>query len=932
MRAASALRMLAVLAAVALSLAFAPSALAAGSTQITGTVTSAVTKAPLGGVEVCEYPDEGGSGWVCAQTDSKGDYVLEVGRAGTFVIRFDTTVEGLIPQTFYKGVFVNREATRVQVDEGETVSGIDEAIQEGGRITGRVRNESTKAPIQGVEACAELPDVDQSGVEPHRTCATTNAGGEYEIEGLTPGEGEPEGGYEVEFTSPLDYIRQFYDGKLERYSGTRIPIQAGETVPNIDAELEEGGEISGRVTSQVNGQPIVGADACAGAVAFDSYCAKTNAAGEYTITQLPSHEYRVSFGGPSGLETEYIGQYYEEKEWPNDEPVNVTAPGKVTSINDSLKAYGRIAGTVIDKATKQPIQGVNVCLAGGGCENTNAAGEYSFSKLLAGTYALDFYAGRLNEETGANYLSQYEADEYIVQEELKARNPEAAHISVTMGGRAAIDDELEEGGRISGEMTNAETGGPAGSDVCVEHLPTPDTHLFQVCARSISGGKYTISELPPGEYRAVFANDRAPADEFYKQYWDNVTSESEATPIAIGEGSSVTGIDAALKERKAYNGEGIEGRVTDAATKDRVKGIEVCAYKKGSEEAEGLFGECTETDAAGEYALLGLSAGEYLVEFSTPFNSDVNYVMQYFAEAASIAEATPVAIEGNTIRTDIDASLHIGGHVAGRVTSAATSAPIYGIVVCALGRNTESAGCASTNRNGEYSVSGLAGGSYTVGFAAPPESGLDYLTQYYNGQSSTSTADPVTVKAEETTAGIDAAMGTASEPPVVHKPPPAPPVFSVPVPAPLPPGPVTPSSTSASTGTGTGLPSKSAPAPSVNGSSSPIVILASRIVVSASSASVRVRCGDRACRGSAELVMQIATRSRKGEKAVLHKATLVLARGSFSISAGSSAAVALRLTESGKKRLAHAGRPPVAAELVLGVQGGKTMIESVLAS
>jgi hypothetical protein len=921
--------MLAVLAVAAIpfAFAFAPSALAAGSSQITGTVTSAVTNAPLDGVEVCEYPDEGGAGSVCAQTDSKGNYVLEVGRAGTFVVHFDTTVEGLIPQTFYKGVFVNREATRVQVAEGETVSGIDEAIEEGGHITGRVRNKSTKTPIEGVQACAELPDVDQSGVEPHRTCATTNAGGEYEIEGLTPGEGEPEGGYAVEFTSTLDYIKQFYGGGLENYSSTLIPIVLGETVPNIDAELEEGGEISGRVTSQVNGQPVAGARACAGGTAVRTICATTDTAGEYTIGQLMSGEYTVSFGGPSGLETEYIGQDYKEKEWPNVEAVSVTAPGKVTGIDASLKARGGIAGVVTSKLTHEPIAGVNVCTEsqtqGGSyetCENTNSKGEYQIHGLLAGNYALAFWATRTNEE-GSNYLSQPHG---------YATNPQANSVSVAMGSTTTADDELVAGGRISGEVTNVKTKQPAGGWPCVEDLSQPDPHLAQTCALSMSEGKYTISGLQPGEYRVVFANDFSPGDEFYKQYWNHVSSESEATPVVISEGSSITGIDAALEARKPYYGEGIEGRVLEAGTNARIKGIEVCAYEtSGGADLEGLYGSCTETNAAGEYALLGLSASTYVVEFSTPFGSEVNYVTSYFNEAASAA-ATPITIEAHTIRTEIDASLDHGGRVTGRVISAATGTPIDGIVACALGMNTESVGCAATNRNGEYAMSGLATGSYAVGFAAPPESGLNYLKQYYSGQSSASTANPVTVRVEETTSGIDVQLVTsASGPPVVHQPPP---VFTAPVPASLPLAAVTPSSTPANIGTETGLSSTSVPTPSANGSSGPLVVLASRVLVSGASASVNVKCDEQACHGSVELVMQIVTRSRKAGRLTSHTATLVLARGSFSLTQGSSAAVALRLTDSGKKRLAHAGRHPIPVGLTFDLPGEKPTTKPVLAS
>ncbi len=916
------------LATIALPLGFAPSAPADGTTQITGTVTSAVTKAPIKGVEVCEYPDEGGTGDRCTQTGPSGEYVLEVGRGGEFVVYFDTTVEGLVPHTFYNGVFVDHEATRVQVAEGETVSGIDEAIQKGGLITGRVQNKSTKAPIQGVQACAELPDVDQSGVEPHRTCATTNVSGEYEIAGLTPGEGEPEGGYAVEFTSTLDYIKQFYGGGLENYSSTLIPIVLGETVPNIDAELEEGGEIAGRLVSAATKAPIEGVRVCASLPQHGEICARTNANGEYVISRLASGQYAVWFGSPTVNGVEYIGQYYKGKEWPNTESVEVVAPNTTTGIDGELKARGQIAGIVTSKLTHEPIAGVKVCTEsqtpGGSyetCENSNSKGEYEIPGLLAGNYALAFWATRINEE-GSNYLSQPHG--YAI-------NPQANSVSVAMGSTTTVDNELVAGGSISGEVTNVKTKQPAGGGPCVEDLSQPDPHLAQTCALSMSEGKYTISGLQPGEYRVVFANDFSPGDEFYKQYWNHVSSESEATPVVISEGSTITDIDAALEERKPYYGEGIEGRVVEAATNARIKGIEVCAYATSNGiEPEGLYGSCTETNAAGEYALLDLSASTYVIEFSTPFGSEVNYVTSYFNETASAADATPITIEAHTIRTEIDASLHHGGRVTGRVTSAATDTPIDGIVACALGMNTESVGCAATNRNGEYTVSGLATGSYTVGFSAPSESDLNYLTQYYSGQSSVSTADPVTVRVEETISGIDAELGTtASGPPVVHQPPP---VFTPPVPASLPLAAVTPSSAPANIGTETGLSSTSAPTPSANGSSSPLVVLASTVVVSGSSASIHVRCDKQACHGSAELVMQIVTKSRRAGKMVSHTATLVLARGSFSLADGSTDSVALRLTESGMKRLAHAGIHPIAARLTFDLQGRKPTTRPVLAS
>jgi hypothetical protein len=728
-------------------LGFAEPAAAAG-TQIAGTVTSAVTKGPLEGVKVCEYPIEGGAGDACTQTDSGGHYVLAVGLAGDFVVHFDTTVKGLIPKTFYDEAFASRQATAVKVAEGATASGIDEAIQEGGHISGLVRSSSSKAPIEGIEACAQLPEVVElaGGLERHRTCGTTNASGLYAIDGLPPGEGVPAGGYEVEFTNSVDYIRQFYNGKLERFAASLIPIVPGKTFPNIDAELEEGGEISGRITSAVSGEPLAGARACASGFALPTICANTNAAGEYTITQLTSAGYTVWFSGPYGLETEYIGQYYKEKEWPNVEAVGVTAPNKTSGIDAALKAYGRIAGKVRSKATKQPLEGVNVCLAGGGCDNTNAAGEYSFSKLLAGSYALDFYASRLNEEHGTNYLSQYESLEYLIEEALKARNPEAAHVSVTMGGRAAIDDELEEGGRISGTMIDAASKKPASLWPCAEDLSTGHPAQSRVCPVSMSGNTYTISQLPPGRYRVVFGAS-LPAY-YFTQYYRGKDLQSEAQEVPVSSGQTVTAIDASLTANPDPWEGAIAGAVTDASSKVALAGIEVCAYNAGTKAPAGT---CTTTKGTGEYLLVGLPSGDYEVEFRSPPAGSLDYVHQRYEAGKA------VTVVWGSITPAIDGQLHQGGRIIGAARNAETQLPAAGVGVCAYNEHGQSEACATTAGNGAYALPGLPGGNYTVGFEATNGSG-SFFPLYYKEGEAISEAQTVAVHVGQSTTEIDVAL------------------------------------------------------------------------------------------------------------------------------------------------------------------------------
>jgi Trypsin/Carboxypeptidase regulatory-like domain len=409
---------------------------------------------------------------------------------------------------------------------------------------------------------------------------------------------------------------------------------------------------------------------------------------------------------------------------------------------------GRISGTVTDAQTGLPIEGVEVCLRqGGSCERTDAAGDYQFTKLTAGEYALNFYAYRLNEEDGTNYLSQEESVEYLRQEDRKAMNPQANHVQVTMAGVATIDDQLEEGGRISGSMLNASTHEPASSWPCAEDLSSMDPELTKVCPVSMSGNQYTISELPPGEYRVAFGNG-LPAY-YYKQYYHDKDSQSEAQAIQVLAGSNVTGIDADLIANPDPWEGAIGGTVTDAGGTG-LEGIEVCAYKKGSED---LFGACATTGSVGEYLISGLGNGEYEVEFfALPKGGD--YLPQYYSAKGEPAEAQPVTVVWGSITPSIDAQLQSGGRISGAVRDSQTGAPLEDILVCAFATEAEYPGCTVTGPGGEYTTPAVPGGEYDVGFADPHV----YLTQYYDGVSSISQADPVKVTPGDTVSGIGASM------------------------------------------------------------------------------------------------------------------------------------------------------------------------------
>jgi hypothetical protein len=195
-------------------------------------------------------------------------------------------------------------------------------------------------------------------------------------------------------------------------------------------------------------------------------------------------------------------------------------------------------------------------------------------------------------------------------------------------------------------------------------------------------------------------------------------------------------------------GGAISGNVTEAGSHEPIEALEVCAFPlEGEEEGEW---HCSETDAAGDYEIANVPAGEWGVEF---WGRPLGYVVQYWEDEDGWWEADPVVVDSTPV-TGIDAELLPGGEVQGTVRAAAGAAPLEEVEVCAWGYPGEFfAGCAFTDSAGEYALRGLATAEYEIGFY-PWEGNL--LPQYYDHKDHWWEADFVPVGAEEVVTGIDA--------------------------------------------------------------------------------------------------------------------------------------------------------------------------------
>ncbi len=141
--------------------------------------------------------------------------------------------------------------------------------------------------------------------------------------------GLPTGSYTVEFSPEsgfgLNFAPQYYKEASSLSDAKAVPVTEGIPTSGIDAELQEGGKISGTVTDASTHKRLANAYVWAykvlgaGEERFEENYATTNASGEYTIIGLGSGTYKVEFESEFGATTEYITQYY------NDQPTLASA-------------------------------------------------------------------------------------------------------------------------------------------------------------------------------------------------------------------------------------------------------------------------------------------------------------------------------------------------------------------------------------------------------------------------------------------------------------------------------------------------------------------------------------------------------------------------------------------------------------------------------
>jgi len=338
-----------------------------------------------------------------SSTDGNGYYGLKV-PAGTYTLHFSPLPTGgyYVPQWYdNKNNAQAANANLVTVIAFRTTFNINAQLQIGGAISGQVTDASANGIINVAVAAFDPFDNWMGG-------STTDSNGEYMFN-------VPAGSYKVHF-KPLSSnaydAPEWYDNKNSHQVADLVTVTASQITFNVNAQLEAGGIISGRVTDP-SGNPI--ANPNVNVYAYDPDYnwmsgSSTDSDGNYMFN-VPTGTWKIRFS-PLPSRKFFVGYYAHE--WYDSESrfgladlVSVTVLQTTSGINGQIEIGGKVSGQVTD-VSGNGINNINVNvfdLNNNFIASTTTYREGLYRIVLpVGDYKVGFFTG---PETIGNYATKW---------------------------------------------------------------------------------------------------------------------------------------------------------------------------------------------------------------------------------------------------------------------------------------------------------------------------------------------------------------------------------------------------------------------------------------------------------------------------------------------------------------------------------------------
>ena len=394
---------------------------------------------------------------------------------------------------------------------------------------------------------------------------TTDATGQYDADGL------PAGTYRVGFSSPGDYINEFWDDAATIETAKDVVVAEGGSVSGINAQLAPASHITGTVTgpggAAVQGVYVSAYQKAPGTTYWSPVngSTSTDAAGHYDLRGLKSGTYRVGF-----FSSDHITEYWDNAATAETARDIVVTQGDTVSGKDArLATPSHITGTVtgatgtglanVQVAVYQKTQTYNWWSQMRSVE-TNASGEYDLGGLAAGAYRLGF------TDSSGTHLAEYFDNATTVETAVDIAVGESSTVS-QRNARLALASH------ITGKVTDAKAAALQNIRVTAYQW-VPGMNYWGAVGPGVATdatGAYDLGGLRAGTYRLGFQD---PSGDHFGEYFDNVATLEAATGVTVGEGVTVSGKDAQLASPSH-----ITGKVTGADGAGLAQ-VRVIAYSK----------------------------------------------------------------------------------------------------------------------------------------------------------------------------------------------------------------------------------------------------------------------------------------------------------------------------------------------------------------
>ena len=315
---------------------------------------------------------------------------------------------------------------------------------------------------------------------------------------------------------------------------------------------------------------------------------------------------------------------------------------------------------------------------------------------------------------------------------------------------AKFDDDSTHLGGIAGVINGI-------SDADSAWVLAVAAHLFEdptawALGEVMPGGKFMITGLKRGTYIVM-----AGAPGYLAQYFSHGYTVWEAHPVEVNPPEIMHGIDFFLEPSLEGSGS-ISGHVMDAEDGSPISGAIVYAYMENNP----FFGVRTLSNDDGSYTLPDLRSGTYRV-----FAAAEGYFEQVYNDSTG-ADGILVTVVDGEDTSGIDFNLHKGGTISGQIVDG-EGQPIAGANIEAYPQHDFEPypdernfyGWATTDENGNYTISGLGDASYIVSAHVYGE--WFNITRWYDNADRFEDATPVPVAFGDDVSGIDFVFDVTTE-------------------------------------------------------------------------------------------------------------------------------------------------------------------------